>query len=388
MPHFFNHIMVREEQDIPNWILDDFGLFTLKLARTFFLELGVPRGWSKFIWSSSIPPSKALVLWKFFHERLLTDQHIQNKGLPICYMCTLCEKHEESIYHLFFECYNSLHIWSWVRHIFLTSHFSNKDGLLSFIKSDGSLLVKLIKLVVITDSIWMICHMRNHTRYQDKIEVFRAISVIKDLTSLVENLTKSSMKNDMLDFNVIKFFGINTRSGKVLHTLPARWEFPSPGWVKINIDGAARGYPGLATCGGIFCGSMREFIGAFSVFLEVQNVMVAEFYGVIHAMEEAQKMGLTNVWLECDSALVYVVFIARTNVTWKLRNQWNTCLNYCGKIRFRITHIFREGNVCTDKLANFGFIHRESFHWYNRLPSSLFLELFMNRYSLLMYFFC
>jgi len=33
---------------------------------------------------------------------------------------------------------------------------------------------------------------------------------------------------------------------------------------------------------------MGEFISAFSA-------MVAEFYGVIHAMEEAQKMGLTNV---------------------------------------------------------------------------------------------
>ena len=36
MPNFFNHIMVREEQDIPNWILDEFGRFTLKSARTFF----------------------------------------------------------------------------------------------------------------------------------------------------------------------------------------------------------------------------------------------------------------------------------------------------------------------------------------------------------------
>jgi len=45
----------------------------------------------------------------------------------------------------------------------------------------------------------------------------------------------------MLDFNVIKFFGINTRSGKVLHPLPVRWEFRSPSWVKINIDEAARG---------------------------------------------------------------------------------------------------------------------------------------------------
>jgi len=71
-------------------------------------------------------------------------------------MCTLCEKYEEFIQHLFFEFSNALHIWK-VRHIFPTSHFSNKDDLLSFIKSDGSPLVKLIKLVVINFSIWMLC---------------------------------------------------------------------------------------------------------------------------------------------------------------------------------------------------------------------------------------
>ena len=39
---------------------------------------------------------------------------------------------------------------------------------------------------------------------------------------------------------MIKFFGINTRTSKVLCPLPVRWEFPSSGWVKINIDGVAR----------------------------------------------------------------------------------------------------------------------------------------------------
>jgi len=75
------------------------------------------------------------------------------------------------------------------------------------------------------------------------------------------------------------------------------------------------GYPGLTTCRSIFCGSMGEFIGVFSAFLEVQIVMVAGFYGVIHAMEEAQKMGLINVWFECDSALFCVAFTTRTNVS-------------------------------------------------------------------------
>jgi len=64
--------------------------------------------------------------------------------------------------------------------------------------------------------------MKNYDRFQDKIEVSRAILVIKDLTCLVGKLSKASMKNDMMNFNVIKFFGINTRTGKVLRPLPVR----------------------------------------------------------------------------------------------------------------------------------------------------------------------
>jgi len=159
----------------------------------------------------------------------------------------------------------------------------------------------------------MIWRMRNYARFQDKVEVSKAISAIKDLTCLVGNSSKGSMKNDMLDFNVIKFFGIKTRSGKVLCPLAVRWEFPSSDSVKINTDGAARGIMVLLLVG-IFRGSMREFIGVFLAFLEIHTALVAEFYGVIHAMVETQKMRLTNVWLECDFALVCAAFIARTNV--------------------------------------------------------------------------
>jgi len=84
-----------------------------------------------------------------------------------------------------------LHIWSCVRQIFLTSHFSNKDDLLYFIKSDGNSLVKLIKLVVITFSIWVIWRMGNYARFKDKIDVYRVISVLKDLTCLVENSSRA-----------------------------------------------------------------------------------------------------------------------------------------------------------------------------------------------------
>jgi len=38
----------------------------------------------------------------------------------------------------------------------------------------------------------------------------------------VEKSSKASMKNDMLDFNVIKYVGINNHSGKVFRPLPIR----------------------------------------------------------------------------------------------------------------------------------------------------------------------
>jgi len=45
----------------------------------------------------------------------------------------------------------------------------------------------------------------------------------------------------------------------------------------------------------ISCWSMKEFIDSFSTFLDIQTTLIAEFYEVIHAIEEAKKMGLTSL---------------------------------------------------------------------------------------------
>jgi len=116
---------------------------------------------------------------------------------------------------------------------------------------------------------------------------------------------------------------------------------------------------------------MGEFIVGFSTFLDIQMVLVAAFYGDMHAIEETKKMGLISLWLECDSTLVCATFTTRTNVPWILRNRWNTCLDYYGKIKFRISHIFHEVNAYADKFANL-LVY----------PSSLFLKFFINRYRL------
>jgi len=129
-------------------------------------------------------------------------------------------------------------------------------------------------------------------------------------------------------------------------------------------------------------GSLLELSLRFLTFRQLWLLNFMELYMLWRKLKSWNLvMSSWNVTMHC------VVFTVRTNVPWTFRNRWNTCINYCGKIRFMITHIFRGGNVCADKLANLRFIHRESFHWYNRFPYSLFLEFFINRYSSPMYHF-
>jgi len=77
-----SNIPLSLQQNIPNWTLDESGRFTLKSVKTFFLDPGAPCGWGKNILSSYIPPSKTLALWKVFHGRLPTDQHIHDIDYP------------------------------------------------------------------------------------------------------------------------------------------------------------------------------------------------------------------------------------------------------------------------------------------------------------------
>lgn len=62
-------------------------------------------------------------------------------------------------------------------------------------------------------------------------------------------------------------------------------------------------------------------------------------------IEIAIERGWGKLWIECDFALVVAAYKSFGLVPWGLRN----------KINFINSHIYREGNCCADKLANYGF---------------------------------
>lgn len=104
------------------------------------------------------------------------------------------------------------------------------------------------------------------------------------------------------------------------------WLSPPCYWTKCNSDGAAKGAPGLASCGGIFRGHNAAALGCFAANLGVSFALHAELMGAMLAIEMAYKKGWHNFWLEYDSKLIIQVFSSIDIVPWKLRNRWSNCL--------------------------------------------------------------
>ncbi|KAF1876331.1 hypothetical protein Lal_00029679 [Lupinus albus] len=112
-----------------------------------------------------------------------------------------------------------------------------------------------------------------------------------------------------------------------------------------------------------------------------------EMHSTIKAIFLAFKKGWIRIWLGCDSTLVMDNFNVKTNVPWKLQNYWLTCKTKIALMDFKISHIYREGNNYTNKLASHGMIFRRNCIW-NSMPSLLREDYNRNRFGLQNYRFC
>jgi ribonuclease HI len=105
------------------------------------------------------------------------------------------------------------------------------------------------------------------------------------------------------------------------------------------------------------------------------------------AIEVVVQKGWKKLWLETDSMLVVLAFKSAKVVPWSLRNRWDNCLTIISKMHFFVTHIYREGNHCADKLASLG-LSLPGYTWWNTAPSLISDDFGRNRFGFPSYRFC
>jgi ribonuclease HI len=130
----------------------------------------------------------------------------------------------------------------------------------------------------------------------------------------------------------------------------------------VRTDGAARGNPGPASLGAaLIDGSRSDALdpaaapdATISEALGVQTNNVAEWTGVVRALELASRLGAERVDLFLDSRLIVEQLHGRWRVKDpKLQPLWSDARARLGTFRrWSATHVPRAQNATADRLAN------------------------------------
>ncbi len=134
------------------------------------------------------------------------------------------------------------------------------------------------------------------------------------------------------------------------------------GRCKLFTDGASRGNPGQAGAGAVLFAENGEELAAKSAYLGTCTNNVAEYKALLLGLQEALRLGCTELAIALDSELI----VRQIQGRYKVKNE--TLLALFTEVRehlarFRkwtITHVPRAQNARADQLANNGIDQRDN----------------------------
>lgn len=115
LPHLASkvHFNIQKEDSII-WMRSDNNVLSFKDAYSFLNGFIPACNWGRMIWFSFILPSKSLLFWPLMYGKLPIDDILALRGLYLPSICSLCNKQEESISHIFFNYIYANSVWMWL----------------------------------------------------------------------------------------------------------------------------------------------------------------------------------------------------------------------------------------------------------------------------------
>jgi ribonuclease HI len=123
---------------------------------------------------------------------------------------------------------------------------------------------------------------------------------------------------------------------------------------QANIDGGSRGNPGPASYGVVVRNERGEIVAKLKKYIGRMTNNVAEYYGLIAALDYAQSNGVRTLRIESDSELLVRQMRGHYKVkSPDLRPLFERAKKMSQTFEsFRIDHVYREQNTEADALAN------------------------------------
>ena len=127
-----------------------------------------------------------------------------------------------------------------------------------------------------------------------------------------------------------------------------------PASFRANIDGGSRGNPGPASYGVVIRDASGAIVARLKKYIGRSTNNVAEYFGLIAALDYAQSHDLRSLHVESDSELLVKQMRGEYRVkSPELQPLFERAKKMSqGLASFRITHVYREQNREADALAN------------------------------------
>jgi len=123
---------------------------------------------------------------------------------------------------------------------------------------------------------------------------------------------------------------------------------------RANIDGGSRGNPGPASYGVVIRDPRGQVVAKLKKYIGRTTNNVAEYYGLIAALDYAQQHGIRALRVESDSELLVRQMLGQYKVkSPELRPLFERARKMAQAFdSFKISHVYREQNADADALAN------------------------------------
>ena len=314
-----------------------------------------PGAW---IWKICTLPKIQMFIWKCMHNSVGVRGCLVERGLHIPLDYPLCHTEPETVSHALCDCNFVKPIWQQLGQIRGNQAFYSqgiRDWLASNAKAKASRIADEVPWnIVFPFALWLIWKQRNQV-------VFNQKSPNPCLTKLI--------KMQATEF----FLCINRPKGNRRMVIrQIRWEKPTSGWLKLNTDGSFDDLLGNIGGGGLIRNEQGDWVAGYTKKVGKANSFVAEAWALRDGLMLCNQMNLSNVIVELDAkALVDALNNPDFNNS-VISPLFDDCKQLAAQIpQIVFRHIYREANLCADRLANVGRLQSLDFILYTSPPVDL-----------------
>eukprot|EP00253_Pinus_taeda_P031912 PITA_31912 len=332
----------------------------------------------KVVWRIDSLPKVKMFNWTLLHGNILTAENLRKKGIHGPSICCLCKNAEETCGHLFIECPFARNCWNLIAHTLspgdLPNHIANlqRSWKSLFPIKKGKDQALRIWNSIPANLCWQIWNTRNNSIFNDKKPsipktIAKAVALISETIEANGCIQSDPAHSDLKVQEWVRKFKIKPIINKKIGPSQAVQDWKLRGskqevenWIQkqnrptLFFDGASKNNPGQAGAGGIIRDSQGGTLVKYEWGLGVMSNNKAEAYSLLLGSSIARKMGLQNLLILGDSAIIIASMTLgrefRQIALNRIKGRIIENIRNITGVSFK--HILRENNKVADEQAN------------------------------------